>query len=145
MSEFTREAWEQHPDEYQYDLNPEGGAGMNVGLTGQHPEKASGIRTAYDEKEVHRRLQGLTDDELKQIPILPLGSRLEQGATYIDLSVKQPREFTARSDMEAGPKNCYVPKTEVDYQLWNRLIGVDNPERLGLADEGTTSTGGESF
>ena len=35
----------------------------------------------------------------------------------------------------AGPANWYVPKTEVDYQLWNRLIGVHNPERLGLAGE----------
>ena len=135
MSEFTKEAWEQHPDEYQYDLNPEGGAGMNVGLVGQHPEKASGIRTAYDIKDLHNRLQGFEDDELKGIPVLPAGTRLEQGATYIDLQEKNPKEFTARSDMEAGPKNWYVPKSEVDYQLWNRLIGVDNPERLGTAGE----------
>jgi hypothetical protein len=37
--------------------------------------------------------------------------------------------------MEAGPENWYVPKSEIDYQLWNLLIGVDNPERLGRADE----------
>jgi hypothetical protein len=28
-----------------------------------------------------------------------------------------------------------VPKSEVDYQLWNRLIGIDNPERLGDVDD----------
>ena len=33
------------------------------------------------------------------------------------------------------PVRYYVPKTEVDYRLWNRLIGVDNPERLGEADD----------
>lgn len=32
--------------------------------------------------------------------------------------------------MEAGANNWYVPKTEVSYWLWNRLIGVENPERL---------------
>jgi len=37
--------------------------------------------------------------------------------------------------MEAGSDNWYVPKTEVDYQLWNRLTGVQNPERLGEANE----------
>jgi hypothetical protein len=37
--------------------------------------------------------------------------------------------------MEVGPDNWYVPKSEVDYQLWNRLIGVTSPERLGDADE----------
>jgi len=124
-----------HPDEYSGDLNPDFGAGMNVDHLGPHPEKASGVATAYDVKGAHRRLQGLTDDELKQIPILPAGTRLEQGATYIDLREKEPQEITARGDMEAQAANWYVPKSEVDYQLWNRLIGVDNPERLGEADD----------
>ena len=89
----------------------------------------------YDIKNIHRRLQDFTDDELKGIPVLPAGTRLEQGATYIDLRDPEPKEFTARADMVAGPSNYYVPKTEVDYQLWNRLIGVDNPERLGEAGD----------
>ena len=72
---------------------------------------------------------------VKQIPILPRGSRLEQGATYTDLRDPEPREFTATGDMQAGPGNWYVPKSAVDYQLWNRLIGVEDPERLGRADE----------
>lgn len=33
--------------------------------------------------------------------------------------------------MEAGPDNRYVAKDAVDYQLWNALIGVREPERLG--------------
>jgi hypothetical protein len=28
-----------------------------------------------------------------------------------------------------------VPKSAVGYQLWNRLIGVRNPERIGQASE----------
>ena len=88
------------------------------------------MRTAYDLKEVHRLLEGITDDGLKQIPVLPLHARLEQGATYIDLRAPERREFTATADMEAGPDNWYVAKDSVDYELWNRLIGVDNPERL---------------
>ena len=64
---------------------------------------------------------------------MPEGSRLEQGATYIDLAQDEPKEFTALGNMEAGPQNCYVLKSAVDYSLWNRLIGVENPERLGTA------------
>jgi hypothetical protein len=75
------------------------------------------------------------DDELKPIPIVPPGTRLEQGATYVDLQDPRLDEFTATGDMAAGPNNWYVPKSDVDYQLWNRLIGVVNPERLGEADE----------
>jgi len=67
--------------------------------------------------------------------VLPQGSRLEQGAKYIDLKDPERKEFTAMGSMEAGSDNWYVPKTEVDYQLWNRLTGVQNPERLGEANE----------
>ena len=58
------------------------------------------------------------------------GTRLEQGATYVDLHDPHRREFTATGDMTAGPDNWYVPKDAVDHQLWNRLIGIENPERL---------------
>jgi hypothetical protein len=37
--------------------------------------------------------------------------------------------------MVAGPDNWYVPKDRVDYELWNRLIGVANRERLGEAEQ----------
>lgn len=122
---------EQHPEEWRRDLNPDAGAGQNTGAMGEHTEKVA--RTAHEFKDIHRRLAELPDDVLKQIPVLPQGSRLEQGATYLDLADSQPKAITATGDMEAGPNNCYVPKSEVDYQLWNRLVGVDNPERLGTA------------
>lgn len=124
---------DQQPDEWQQDLNPNSMAGQNVGLEGPHPEKDA--PNAYEIKELHSQLKSLTSDELKQIPVLPSGSRLEQGAKYIDLMAPERKEFTAMGSMEAGPDNCYVPKTEVDYQLWNRLTGVQNPERLGEANE----------
>src|SRR5438876_1005504 len=63
----------------------------------------------------------------------PLRARLEQGATYIDLASDAPREFTATGDMVANRDHCYVLKSAVDYTLWNRLIGVENPERTGIA------------
>ena len=37
--------------------------------------------------------------------------------------------------MMVEPGQWIVPKHGVDYQLWNRLIGVDNPERTGEASE----------
>jgi hypothetical protein len=131
MPDKATERQEAENEYWELDLNPERGAGQNVGLEGPHPEKDEGVRTAYDLKPLHRRLEGYTDDELKGIPVLNPHTRLEQGATYIDLRDDQPQEFTARGYMEASDGNWFVPKSEVDYQLWNRLIGVDNPERLG--------------
>ena len=107
-----------------------GGAGMNVGATGPypHPEKGN-VRTAFDLKGVHGAFRDFADDELKQIPVMPEGARLEEGATYLDLADPVPSEITAHGVMEAGKGHYYVAKTEVDYELWNRLRGVTDPER----------------
>lgn len=123
-------------DEWEQDLHPQAAPGRNQGLEGSHPEKDD-IPTAYDLKEVNRYLnqEGYTDTELKQILVMPPGSRLEQGATYIDLKDPDRQEFTAMGNMAADAEHWYVPKTEVDYQLWNRLTKVQNPERTGQVNE----------
>jgi hypothetical protein len=121
---------QQHPDGWRDELNPNRMAGQNVGLDNPHPEQAS--RTAYDVKDAHRLLSDITDVGLKQIPALPVGARLEQGATYMDLHDR--REFTATGDMSVGPDNWYVPKDATDYTLWNRLRGVTTPERVNEKD-----------
>ncbi len=124
---------EEQSEDWQKDLNPHPMAGRNVGLEGEHPEKDA--PNASEIKEIQRQLPELTNDELKQIPVLPAGSRLEQGAKYINLKDAKPKEFVAMGVMEAGPDNWYVPKTEVGYQLWNRLTGVQNPERTGEGNQ----------
>ena len=108
-----------HPDEWQNDLNPDFMAGQNFAEA--RAERVESRHNAYDVKAAHDRLNWLTDDELRTIPILPRGARLEQGATYVDLSHLERGEFTALGNMEAGDRNLYVPKSEVDYELWNRL------------------------
>jgi hypothetical protein len=120
------------PEDFQRDLNPDPLAGQNHGL---HRSGDSGP-SAYDMKDVHQLWRGLSNTDLKQIPVLEEGTRLEQGATYLDLNDPQRGEIRALGNMEAGPTNRYVAKSAVDYQLWNALIGVETPERLGAADEG---------
>ncbi len=124
---------DQKQDEWEQDLHPQPMAGRNYGLEGPQTEKNA--PTAYEIKELHSVLQGYTDDELKQIPVIPQGTRLQQGAKYIDLMDPERKEFTAMGGMEVGPENQYVPKTEVDYQLWNRLKGVQNPDRTGETNQ----------
>lgn len=133
MTEKGFHAGEQHPEEWRRDLNPDANAGLNYGQSGPHSELDA--PTAYDIPELHRSLSGFTDDELKRVPVLPVGARLEQGATYIDLQKPDRAEFKALGNMEAAQGNWFVPKSAVDYVVWNKLIGVDNPERLGQADE----------
>lgn len=115
----------KHPDEWERDLNPDRMKGQNVGPQGS--DREARIRTAHELKGMHRAFSELSDDELRQIPVLPIGARLSQGATYADLADADRREFTATGDMLVGPKNVYVTKKDVPYELWNRLLGEPKP------------------
>lgn len=121
--------------QYAADLNPNFLNGQNSGAAGPHPELV-GTRNAYDDKTIQRMFADrIANSDLKQIPIMPDGSLLEEGATYIDLYDPELREFTSRGDIEAGPGSAYVPKSAVDYQLWNILRNVPNQERQDNADD----------
>lgn len=98
-----------------------------------HMEKDA--RTAFDVKDVHRRLSGLTDNVLKHILILPEGTHLTPGQTYLDLAAPEKGEFVPGADVRAGRDNRFIAKNDVDYQTWNVLLSVDNPERTGQASE----------
>ena len=125
----------QHPQEVEADLNPARGAGQNVGERSSEPEQSLG--SAYDVKAAHRAFrEQFEDDELRQIPILREGQRLQQGATYVDLTDPERREFRATGEMSAEPSRWYVPKDRVPYPIWNRLIGVRDPDRLDEAADG---------
>jgi hypothetical protein len=137
MTERQSHAGEQHPEEWRQDLNPDPQAGQNRG--GKRHQADEGAPTAYEHKGASALLAGFSDDELRAIPIVPTGDRLKQGAVYLDLLSPDEGELKARGDQEAGPEQLYVAKSEVDYQLWNRLIGVDNPIRTGeIETEGET-------
>src|SRR5687767_2067055 len=121
---------DRHPVEYQRDLNPNAMAGQNLGTAGSHPEQQA--RTMRDVKELHTRYRDWSDDDLQQVPVLPAGSRLEQGATYVDLNEPGPREFTATGDMQAAARQCIIAKSSVPYEMWNRLLGIENTRRTAI-------------
>lgn len=121
---------DKHPQPYQEDLNPDASKGINWGLAGPHPEKDNS-RTAKDVKELHDLLSDFQDDESQRIPVLSVGARLESNATYINLRVADAYEFTAEGSEEVSESDLIVPRAEVDYELWNKLVSVSNPSRTG--------------
>lgn len=127
MSERLPAHGSQHPDEYREDLHPEAGRDDNV------PPAEAGARpyrTAHEAKDVHDRLSHLNDEDLKRIPIVEAGTRLQQGATYLDLASDDPGEFTATAELQAGESQRLVAKDQVDHELWNVLAGhSDRPPR----------------
>lgn len=118
------QAHQKHPDEWQRDLNPDHLAGQNIS-SGEHD--SSGRWTAFHLRKAGHQLRGLDDRDLKQVPLVPEGSRLQQGATYVNLAERSPSEFTATGNMTAGPDDAYAPKDRVPYEVWNRLIGEPKP------------------
>jgi hypothetical protein len=119
---------QKHPDEWQQDLNPDHMAGQNVGDPGR--DTLDPEHTAYVHKELHRQLNDFSADDLKQVPVVPRGERLQQGTTYLDLQDPDREEFTATGEMGADDGHMYVPKSQTPYPLWNRLRGVEDPNRL---------------
>jgi hypothetical protein len=118
------QAAEKHPDEWQQDLNPERLAGQNIGVESGETDHAM---TAFHLRKRGHDLRGLDDNDLKQVPVLAKGTRLQQGATYVDLTRAEPKEFTATANMTAEGDHVYAPKDRVPYEVWNRLIGEPKP------------------
>lgn len=126
-----QQAKQKHPPEWQQDLNPNHLSGQNIGQ--ESDARVNAEWTAFHLRKRGLDLGGVNDEELKQIPVVAEGERLQQGATYVDLTDQSLSEFTARGDMTASPEHAYVPKDRVPYEIWNRLIGEPKPgqERPG--------------
>ncbi|MBE3559248.1 MAG: hypothetical protein IMW89_08490 [Ktedonobacteraceae bacterium] len=119
---------ESHEAEQVHDLAVAHHQAQNLGMG--EPAAAGFSYSAHEFKQLYPKLADLTDDELKSIQILPTGTRLEEGATYIDLNHLEEGEFVAHGNQVASPDNYYVPKKATGYVLWNRLRQVSEPERL---------------
>jgi hypothetical protein len=116
---------DKHPEPYQQDLGPNASKGLNYGLEGAEIP----TRTAADIKELHQFLADFSNDELREIEVLREGARLETGATYVNLSRDRRQEIQAMGTEEVGRNDLYVAKKNVPFEYWNRLLGIDNPDR----------------
>ena len=83
------------------------------------------------------RLDNFSRDELAQIPIIPVGTKLKQGAVYLDMRIPAPVPFTATADSGATELNYYTPKAEIPYELWDRLVEALGPTPMGEGSKGT--------
>lgn len=111
--------------------------GQDLGMQRDHAGDNSGppryqTVTANEIKEVYERWPQLSHNILLQIPVIQPGSRLEEGATYFDMAHPERGVFTGMNDMTAGRDNWYVGKSDVDWDIWNEITGVEGqPDRLG--------------
>jgi hypothetical protein len=121
----------KHPQPYQDDLSPDASKGINYGNVADPKTD----RSAYDLKDMRNRFPGFSEDELKQIPLLAAGSRLETGAKYLSLSNPRGGEYQAKGDETVYDGDEFVAKKDVPYELWNRLLGISNPARTKMRED----------
>jgi hypothetical protein len=132
------------------DLNQEHLEGQNIGDR-RFDEMSS--RTAADLKEFADTLSSFRGDELEQIPIVPPGARLKQGAVYLDVRNPTAGAVAATEEMKATPENLYIPKAEVPYEYWDRLLAIFSEQepsgnvkgRSKISDEMVDQTLADSF
>lgn len=98
---------------------------MEPQLTGEPISYADASFIAADDKALVDELPELTGAELDRLPVLEQGTRLEQGSTYYDLNHRQNGPFKAIGGRKAERGEALIAKSEVDYVLWNRLVGDD--------------------
>lgn len=130
-------------DELDRDLHPDPLGGQNLRPNSESRDTPE--LTAFHLRTQGRRFEGLDDESLKQVPVVPEGMRLQQGATYVNLTEPRPREFTASGEMVATPGDAFVPKDCVAGDTWDTLTGkADRLERKAERDaERVERTSGE--
>lgn len=86
---------------------------------------ADDSRPAGDDKQLRRRMQDLSREELDRLSILQPGATLEQGAVYADLDDPARGPFQALGGETARQGQRLIAKRETDVELWNRLVRAD--------------------
>ena len=117
--------------EADHDLRP---SGADERRFGEVPlDRVAHERTAADVKDLRGRLSQLTRDELRRINLLPVGTPLQAGGTYLDLRQLDKGEFVAGMGRTVEPDEEIVAKHELDYQIWDYLSGQADSSNAGNA------------
>ena len=72
-------------------------------------------------KQVYELLPDWHKDELRRLFFAAPGTRLKQGDVYLDLRTPDRGELTAHGEEEVH-EELLVPKSGVDYEIWNKLL-----------------------
>ena len=129
--EATRPKGREPEEDFSQDL----ASAPPEAVVGGHADES---QPAAADKDLRQDLTALESDELARLSVLTVGTRLEQGGTYLDLNDRASGPFKAIGSQEAGPDNSYVAKRDTDYELWNRLVGQGREpdiERPAPSDE----------
>lgn len=118
--EASRPKAKEAHDDFAADLDAEQS-------TGGHVDESI---LASDDKGLHTEMPDLDADDLKRLSILTVGTRLDQGSTYVDLNALEDGPFKALGDQTAGEDNRFVAKRDTDHEMWDRVVGQGRPASI---------------
>jgi hypothetical protein len=82
-------------------------------------------------KDAQSLLPEMTKEEWKRVHLVPPGTRLRTGDKYVDLRDVRRGELIATGEETANQSSLLVAKNDVDYEIWNRLLGRDYCDFIG--------------
>lgn len=77
--------------------------------------------TALDVRADHRILQGLSEEDLVGMPLVPEGQSLTRYAEYLDLHDPGRANFLAEGNERVRPGQRLVARKSVSKELWDDL------------------------
>lgn len=90
--------------------------------------------TAFHLRKRGQDLRGLDDEDLKQVPVVPMGTRLQQGATYVDLNEARLRAQGPGPVRDLEPADWGGEARTI--RGFSRTVPTD-PTRIGRAAGGS--------
>lgn len=87
-------------------------------------ERAEGTLTLADVKSEHRILRDIPTDELRSVPLLRGGARLERGERYLDLHNPARGEFPGSGREHVRPGQRVVARSATPPDVWRSLLAA---------------------
>ncbi len=89
--------------------------------SGERPDR---VRTADEVRSEHRILRGIPEEELRTLPLLPGGARLERGEWYLDLHNPARGEFPGSGREHVRPGQRVLARSAASRDLWGALLAA---------------------
>ena len=94
-------------------------------------EREAATLTAADVKSEHRVLRDIAEDELRELPLVPVGAFLERGEWYLDLHNPARGEFSGDGHSRVRPGRRVIARRAASEQMWDQLLDAAD-DVLGL-------------
>jgi hypothetical protein len=73
--------------------------------------------------------------QISQLPVLPIGAKLESGGVYLDIAAPGRGIFRALRGQTAGSRNRYVARRDMPPDRWHCLVETAATHSIEFRDD----------